>query len=218
MLQRVLETEVMDTADEAREYDAMDHSVVNNQFVDDLLAVCPAPRDVLDVGTGTALIPMELCRRVPDCRVMAADMSPAMLEQARYHIEIAGLITRIQLDRSDAKRMLYRDGMFDAVLCNGTLHHFADPSVVLRESQRVTAPGGWLFFRDLQRPEDLDTLEQFVASFAGEASAFAQQMYRQSLQAALTLEEIRAAIEALGIDPQSVQTTSDRHWTWACRK
>ncbi len=134
MLQRVLETELMDTADEVREYDAMDHREVNCQFVEDLLAVCPEPKDVLDVGTGTAQIPVELCRRVATCRVMAADMARAMLEQARYQIEIAGLIGRIQLDRSDAKRMLYKDGMFDVVMCNGTLHHFADPRIVLAES------------------------------------------------------------------------------------
>jgi ubiquinone/menaquinone biosynthesis C-methylase UbiE len=218
MLLRVLETELMDSADEAREYDAMDHRTVNCQFVDDLLAICPAPKDVLDVGTGTALIPVELCRRVTTCRVMAADLARAMLEQARYHIEIAGLIGRIQLDRSDAKQMLYKDGMFDVVMCNGTLHHFADPAVVLCESLRVTMAGGWLFFRDLQRPPDLETLEHQVASFAGEANEFQQQMYRQSLQAALSLDEMRGAVAALGFDPETVQTTSDRHWTWCAHK
>jgi len=218
MLPRVLETELMDSADEARQYDAMDHRAVNCQFVEDLLAVCPEPKDVLDVGTGTALIPVELCRRVATCRVMAADMSRAMLEQARYRIEIAGLIARIQLDRSDAKRMLYKDGMFDVVMCNGTLHHFADPSLVLGESLRVTTAGGWLFFRDLLRPPDIATLDQLVVTYAGEANEFQQQMFRQSLQAALNLDEMRAAITALGFDPETVQTTSDRHWTWcACK-
>jgi ubiquinone/menaquinone biosynthesis C-methylase UbiE len=213
-LQRILEPELMDTVDEAREYDAMDHGPVNRQFVDDVLAGYPLPRDVLDVGTGNALIPIELCRRVTTCRVMAADLSRAMLEQARYRIEVAGLIGRIQLDYSDAKHMLYRDGMFDLVLCNGSLHHFADPAVVLRESLRVTAPGGWLFFRDLLRPADLAALDQLVATYAGEDNEFQRQMFRQSLQAALTLDEMRDLVAHLGCDPQSVQVTSDRHWTW----
>ena len=38
MLPRTLEPEVMDTAEEAADYDAMDHSEVNRVFVDDLLA------------------------------------------------------------------------------------------------------------------------------------------------------------------------------------
>src|SRR5262245_44712142 len=39
VLERVLEPEVMDTVEEAVNYDAMDHAEVNRRFVDDLLAV-----------------------------------------------------------------------------------------------------------------------------------------------------------------------------------
>src|SRR4051812_38134791 len=70
MLQRILEPEVMDSPQEALEYDTMDHSAVNRVFVDDLLAARPAPGDVLDLGTGTALIPIELCKRETTCRIM----------------------------------------------------------------------------------------------------------------------------------------------------
>jgi hypothetical protein len=38
MLDRILEPEFMDTAEEARDYDSMDHAEVNRRFVDDLLA------------------------------------------------------------------------------------------------------------------------------------------------------------------------------------
>ncbi|MHB8971516.1 MAG: class I SAM-dependent methyltransferase [Pirellulaceae bacterium] len=214
MLPRVLETELLDTADEAREYSAMDRREVNRQFVEDLLASCPEPHDVLDVGTGTAQIPIELCRRVSTCRVMAADKARAMLELARYGIEIASMLGRIQLDCSDAKQMLYKDGMFDLVMCNGTLHHFAEPMVALKESVRVTAPGGWLFFRDLLRPPDSATLNQLVATYAGEANELQQQMFRNALHASLSLDEVRAMVEQLGFAPETVQATGDRHWTW----
>lgn len=217
MLPRILETELMSRSDEARQYDEMDYRTVNSRFVADLLEVYPEPKDVLDVGTGTALIPVELCRQVATCRVMASDLSTAMLEQARYRIEIAGMIGRIQLDRSDAKAMLYRDGMFDLVMCNGTLHQFADPLEVLYESLRVTAPEGWLFFRDLLRPADTETLETLVGTYAGDGND-QQQLFRQSLQAALSLDEMRAAVAAIGFEPGTVQATSDRHWTWSARK
>src|SRR5438067_170240 len=36
-LERILEPEVMDSHEEASDYDAMDHSEVNRRFVDDLL-------------------------------------------------------------------------------------------------------------------------------------------------------------------------------------
>ena len=218
MLVRRLEPEVMDSAQDADAYDAMDHRAVNVQFVDDLLAAFPEPRDVLDLGTGNARIPLELCRRVGTCRVMAADKSRAMLSLARYLIEIGGLRERIQLDYCDAKQMLYKNGMFDLVMCNGTLHHFADPAIVLRECWRVTAPGGGVFFRDLLRPDDESAVESLVAAYAGEATSNQQQMFRDSLCASLTVEEMRAQVANLGLDPLAVQITSDRHWTWCARK
>ncbi|MEO8494759.1 MAG: hypothetical protein ABI614_06795 [Planctomycetota bacterium] len=68
-LQRILEPEVMDTPEEARDYNEMDHSEVNRIFLDDLLACGEIVGDILDLGTGTALIPIELGKRVEACRV-----------------------------------------------------------------------------------------------------------------------------------------------------
>ncbi len=218
MLERVLGPGAMDTAQEADDYDAMGHSAVNQQFVADLLAVgLPGP-DILDLGTGTALIPIELCRQYEECRIMAADVAPQMLDLARYNIEIAGLIERIQLDLCDAKNMLYADGMFHAVVSNSIVHHIAEPTGVLQESLRVTAAGGLLFFRDLIRPEDDETLEQLVQTYTGEENEHQQKMFRDSLHAALTVDEFRDIIEPLGFPRDTVQPTSDRHWTWVAHK
>ncbi len=214
MIERTLEPEVMDEADEARQYDTMDHHEANQAFVDDLLQVCSNPRDVLDIGTGTARIPIELCRHVDPCRVMAADLSTEMLDLARYHIEIHAMIECIQLDRCDASQMPYQDGMFDLVMSNGFLHHIANPAKVLAEAIRVAAPHGFIFFRDLLRPADLETVDSLVTTYAGAANDRQRALFRQSLRAAFSLEEMRTFVAQLGLDPTSVQVTSDRHWTW----
>ena len=58
MLARVLEPEVMDTPDEAHEYDAMDHSAVNRVFAADFFAACPQPTGlVLDVAPAPPRFP-----------------------------------------------------------------------------------------------------------------------------------------------------------------
>ena len=80
MIPRVLEPEVMDTAQEARDYDAMDHREVNQRFRDDFLAFYgagPLGR-VLDVGTGTARIPILLCQEDARPQVVAVDLSAAV--------------------------------------------------------------------------------------------------------------------------------------------
>jgi ubiquinone/menaquinone biosynthesis C-methylase UbiE len=218
VLERVLEAEVMDTSQEAMDYDNLDHSQANESFVADFLATGNSAGDILDLGTGTAQIPVLLCERQPNCRIMAADLSVAMLDVARYNIEIAGLIEQIQLAHMDAKTLPSPDDYFDAVICNGMLHHVSEPSGVLVQAVRVTKPGGRLFFRDLLRPASEEELRQLVQSFAGQDGQRQQQMVADSLRAGLTLQEIRECVAALGFAADTVQQTSDRHWTFSALK
>jgi ubiquinone/menaquinone biosynthesis C-methylase UbiE len=217
-LARILEPEVMDSETEARDYDEMDHREVNQRFVDDFLAFCPQPSDVLDLGCGTAQIPIVLAKATQGCRIMAVDAAVAMLDIARFNVEVAGVAARIQLAHEDAKKLRFSSEMFGAVVSNSIIHHIPEPAGVLAEAVRVTTKGGAFFFRDLLRPDDTKTLESLVQQYAGEANASQQKMFADSLHAALSLEEIRAMVAALGFDPASVQATSDRHWTWAAIK
>ena len=217
-LQRVLEPEVMDTPEEARDYNEMDHSEVNRVFVDDLLACGEIAGDVLDLGTGTALIPIELCHRVAECRVMACDSSVSMLDLAVYNLAVSPAEGRIQLDQADAKQLRYEDDQFDVVMSNSIVHHIPEPAAVLSEAVRVAKPGGLLFFRDLMRPSESEDVSRLVAAYAADANEHQQKMFDDSLRAALTLEEIRELVASLGFAEQTVQATSDRHWTWIARK
>lgn len=217
-LPRVLENEAMDSMQDAIDYNNMDHEQVNRAFVGDLLAAGEFHGEILDLGTGTALIPIELCRRHPDCYVMAVDMAISLLDIARYNIEIAMLTDRIQLDHVDAKQLPHGNDRFAAVISNGALHHIPEPTVVLREAVRVIAPGGLLFFRDLVRPEDQAALQRLVETYAGQENDRQRQLFADSLHAALTVEEMRGLVAQLGFDPDTVQATSDRHWTWSARK
>jgi ubiquinone/menaquinone biosynthesis C-methylase UbiE len=221
MLKRVLEPEVMDTPDDAAEYDSMDHSEVNRIFVDDLLAFVGEDSlagRILDIGAGTAQIPIELCRRVADCSVVAIDLSSSMLELGRANVAAAGLSDRISLELIDAKQLSYDDGEFSAVISNSIVHHIPEPKAALAEAARVTAPGGVLLFRDLLRPPDDAAVLRLVRQYAGSDTEYQRKLFDDSLRASLTLIEMRDIIKELGFDPMSVRTTSDRHWTWATRK
>lgn len=215
-MKRVLEPEVMGTSEEARDYDAMDHSAVNRAFVDDLLAGGEVQGEVIDLGTGTAQIPILVCQQVDECRVMAIDLSTEMLDLARLNIEVNSLIGRIALAHIDSKELLYDDDQFDLVISNSIVHHIPDPSTVIAEAIRVAKPGGRLFFRDLLRPADDAEVKQLVATYAAEADDHQRKMFDDSLRAALSLDEIRELVAATGLDPTTVSATSDRHWTWDC--
>lgn len=228
-LSRILEVEVMDTAAEAVDYNAMDHSAVNALFAEDLLNALASggrqPPDtngaelhILDLGTGTALIPIEICRLSRGCRILAVDLATHMLALARQNIATAGLASRIQVERIDAKALPFADGQFDVVMSNSIIHHIPEPMHTLQEAVRVCRPDGLLFFRDLLRPADEATLTGLVQTYAGGENAHSRQMFADSLHAALSLDEIRGLLAQLGFPADSVQATSDRHWTWVGRK
>ncbi len=214
MIDRQLEPELMDDPQEAVTYDSMDHSDVNRKFVDDLLAGGEVGPDVLDLGTGTARIPIELCQRVENCRVLASDGAVSMLEVARYNISVNSLDARIQLHHADAKSLPIDDETFDTVISNSLIHHVPDPAIVVAQLARLAKIGGRIFVRDLYRPDSVAEINELVERIVGQESAEAQAMFRDSLHAALTLAEIRSLVAVHGFDPQDVQMTSDRHWTW----
>jgi ubiquinone/menaquinone biosynthesis C-methylase UbiE len=209
----------MDTEQEAIEYNTMDHSAVNRAFVDDLLRVVAVSTRVLDVGTGTALIPLELCSRGKQWRVVAVDLAKSMLDVAAKNVAAAGLEQQIELKLVDAKRLPFGDGEFAVVMSNSIIHHIPDPADCLKEMVRVVSgDGGLLFVRDLLRPNSESQLQHLVETYAADADEHQQRMFGESLHAALTLDEVRALAVRFGIAADCIQQTTDRHWTLSWRR
>lgn len=220
MLPRVLEPEVMDTTAEAEDYDSMDHAEVNRRFVDDFLqafgkmhqSFVSAPV-IFDAGTGTAQIPIELLSREIPFEIHAVDLSEEMLVVARRNVEKAGFGNRIRVKPADCKALMETSGSYDAVISNSIIHHIPEPLAVFKECWRILKPGGLLFLRDLLRPSSEAELERLVTLYGGPHASHGAKMFRDSLWAALTVEEVQAMAATLGIPQGSVRTTSDRHWT-----
>lgn len=220
MIGRQLEPEAMDTVEDATEYDAMDHSAVNARFVADfLLAIgrvgrASAGRDVvIDVGTGTARIPIELCQARPGVRVIAIDLAGEMLNVARRNVSSALLADRIALQAARVTALPFRDGSSPMVISNSLIHHLPDPAAAFRELARIVARDGIVFVRDLFRPASQVEVERLVDAHASDATPSQRQLLADSLRAALTLEEVAGAIAGLPLSPISLSHTSDRHWT-----
>jgi ubiquinone/menaquinone biosynthesis C-methylase UbiE len=214
MLPRVLESEVMDSIEEAQDYDSMDHTQVNRVFVADFLSCWNGQNPILDVGTGTAQIPIELCSHLSEAQVVAIDLAEHMLVVGRENVRRAGFSDRIRLERQDAKHLPYPARSFAAIISNSIVHHIPEPAAVLAEMVRVARPGALLFIRDLLRPPSDDAVRHLVTTYAGDANTHQQKMFDDSLRAALSLEEIRSLVAGLEFEPNTVKQSTDRHWTW----
>ncbi len=213
MIERILEPEVMDTIEDALEYDAMDFTEVNTSFAERAIELLPAEGLVLDLGTGTARIPILMLQRNPKLKIIAVDLSENMLKVGKLYVEKHNLSSNIKLGIVDAKKLPYPDQHFEAVISNSLLHHITDPLPVLREIKRVSKRNAGILIRDLIRPESVTQVEYFVQQYAADCDEHQKKLFYDSLMAAFTIDEVKSLIEHSGIEDSVVIQSSDRHWS-----
>jgi hypothetical protein len=63
------------------------------------------------------------------------------------------------------------------------------------------------------RPDSIETLEAIIEREAGDCSDYQRGLFRDSLHAAFTLEEVNELLQQAGLVGVNVYQSSDRHWT-----
>ena len=214
MMERVLEPEVMDSLTEAIEYDAMDFTEVNTAFAKSAFALGPPEQGIiLDAGTGPGRIPVLISQMRSKWQIIAIDTAKSMLEVATQHVQEANLQSSIRLELVDAKSLPYEDGHFDMIISNSLIHHLPDPLPFFKELKRVVKSNGGIFIRDLIRPENAEIMNALVDSIGEEYDEYQKKLFRDSLHAALTQDEVNQLISLSGLLNVKVYQSSDRHWT-----
>ena len=135
-------------------------------------------------------------------RVLALDLSETMLAQAEVNIAAAGLTSRIRTHQGDAKALLdsFGQGIFEGVISNTIIHHIPDPLPALETMARLVAPR-----RHADGAETSPAPARWTISggwpitYAAGESPEARALFEASLNAALTLEEIRVTDRRPGL-------------------
>ena len=105
-----------------------------------------APRVVLDLGAGTGRTTRELSRRYRGALVIALDLAPGMLRQARRQ---QGLWRRFARVCGDALRLPLMDTSVDLVFSSLMLQWCEPLEMALAEVRRVLRPEGFFAFSSL---------------------------------------------------------------------
>jgi ubiquinone/menaquinone biosynthesis C-methylase UbiE len=120
-------------------------------FIDNLIDLGHIDNEdiVLDVATGTAVIPRKLLEKgKTQGKIYGLDITLAMLDKAFQKIKANGSTSLIDLTCASAMAMPYQDGTFDVIICGLATHHL-DVPVVLGEMKRVLKLGGRLTIADV---------------------------------------------------------------------
>jgi len=107
---------------------------------------------VLDIGTGSGLLAIELAK-VKDCHfeIVALDISENMIKQARENARRYGVESKIRFLVLTASALPFADNSFDLVISYASLHHWLKPVTVFDEVARVTKKTGHAIIRDNKR-------------------------------------------------------------------
>ncbi|RCK76596.1 MAG: Ubiquinone/menaquinone biosynthesis methyltransferase UbiE [Ignavibacteriae bacterium] len=213
MLPRILEPEVMDTLEDALEYDAMDFTEVNTAFAERAVELLPQEGLILDLGTGTARIPLIILELNPKLKIIATDLSINMLDVAKTNVEKSKHKDKITLIQIDAKKIPYPNHFFDGVISNSLIHHIPEPIQVFREINRVAKPSAAIFLRDLFRPDNDLQVKAILEKYAADCNEHQKKLYRDSLLASLTITEVESLIKQADLTGCIVVQSSDRHWS-----
>lgn len=206
---RQLESSPVHAGDEASAYDEMVSRyrwLLNRPFLNLASRAGTARARVLDIGCGPGWVPVELARRHPDWRITALDPSEDMLKLGRATASQAGVAARIQFLPGTAPALSFPNGQFDLVISNYVLHHLECPRAFFDEAARLVRPGGQVLIKDLLRPAPWKaSLLLAFSKYVLRYDRFQLRMYRESLAAALTLEEMRAEVARSRLAGATVQ-------------
>lgn len=139
----------------AEHHDVFDASMAG--YVAPLLdaAALTASDRVLDIGCGNGVTTLAAAHRIPQGRVLGADLSGAMLAVARNRAGHDGL-GNAEFVQADAQIHPFEPASFDAVISRFGVMFFGDPAAAFTNIGRAVRPGGrlaMLVWQSIERNE-----------------------------------------------------------------
>jgi ubiquinone/menaquinone biosynthesis C-methylase UbiE len=99
---------------------------------------------ILDLGSGTGYLSIEIARRSPGLQVYGIDLSRRMVKIARRH---AKGVDNARFVFGNAAKLPFKDNSIDLAVSTGASHHWKTPHLIFDECYRVLKTGreAWIY-------------------------------------------------------------------------
>lgn len=211
-MERQLEPELMEDAEQIKAYAEADFEIPHSQYIERLKLVVNKPDFsgiALELGCGPGDISRRFVNAYPDSQVHAVDGSEPMIRfgeslmmpllQNRIHF-ILGRLPSVSLPQSS----------YEMIFSNSLLHHLPDPFILWQCIKQYSRPGTCVVIMDLLRPDSIEAAQNGVNSYAANEPPILQQDFYNSLLAAFSIDEITQQLEHADLT-LAIEQISDRH-------
>lgn len=151
-------------------YDSFINKIFRKTYsliIENLDAELNSTYNVLDIGTGTGIIPFSICSKVSS--VVATDISPDMIRVANEKQKKSN-IGNIDFQVQDSYSLTFPDKSFDVVIAANLLHILYEPDKPINEVKRVMKADGIFIAPTLCVGEN--TRSSIIAGMIGAISGF----------------------------------------------
>jgi demethylmenaquinone methyltransferase/2-methoxy-6-polyprenyl-1,4-benzoquinol methylase len=124
-----------------------------------------APKNVLDVATGTGDFAIEANKRLNPDKITGVDISEGMMKYGREKLKKLRLGHKIELLIGDSENLPFADNTFDAITVGFGVRNFENLEKGMAGMFRVLKPGGMLVVLEFSRPRKFPIKQLFTFYF-----------------------------------------------------
>ena len=157
--------------------------------------------EVLEVGCGVGQTTVLLVKRI-GCRVVAVDISEAMIEYAQKYAKKEGVSDKIEFRQGDISELPSEDERFDALFCESVTVLAPDHRKAIQEYTRVLKPGGLVGINEVLYLKDSPP-DEIIDWIAHDASGGGHTRHMDSWKA--LLEEAGLQLDFFEVHPPDIR-------------
>lgn len=179
---------------------------------------------VLEIGSGTGRLLIEIARNVPDVYLTGIDISDEMIALSRLNTQKEGLSGRIEFREIPVEELSsFQENSFELVLSHASFSGWLRPEESLKEIAGILKPDGMLYISDWNRSAPMDAVSALARRALNEPEHL--ERIRMAFQAAYTGKELKKLLSDFIAETNKgggpfrlIQFSTEEHWMTAVLK